>query len=350
MADEALKTSEAPAPSADPAPQAADNSAPEPVTGLGAEAAAPDPAPEAPPLDRTAEGSESPDADPEITKLGDTDDDSRKVQLQADWPDDWREKMARGDEKLMKRLERFASPDKVLNSWLAAEQKISSGEYKKEVDANASPEELAAYRQEHGIPESPDGYKLPEGHDWNEEDQRMFGKIFESMHGANATQEQINALASGYNELVQEIMSDRKQADREFIQQQEDILRARLGDDYRNKLNIYERALEHPESPIPQAIREKLQGARYEDGSQIVNDAEFATWVIEMGLDTWGEGAMRTGEAATIQTRVNEIQQIMRTDFDRYIREGLDREYSRILERQAGRRPQMGGSDYAYDD
>ena len=92
----------------------------------------------------------------------------------------------------------------------------------------------------------------------------------------------------------------RKQADREFIQQQEDILRTRLGDDYRNKLNIYERALEHPESPIPQAIREKLQGARYEDGTQIVNDAEFATWVIEMGLDTWGEGAMRTGEAATI--------------------------------------------------
>ena len=345
--DEDLKTPEAPAEGADPAPAADTQSAPEPVTGLGTEPT-PEPTPEAPPLDRTAEGSESPDAD--ITKIGDTPDDSRKVELKADWPDDWREKMAHGDEKLMKRLERFASPEKVLNSWLAAEQKISSGEYKKEVDANASPEELAAYRQEHGIPESPDGYKLPEGQEWSEEDQRMFGKVFESMHGANATQEQINALANGYNELVQDIMSERAQADREFIQSQEDILRSRLGDDYRNKLNIYERALEHPESPIPQAIREKLQGARFEDGSQIVNDAEFATWVIELGLDTWGEGAMRTGEAATIQTRVNEIQQIMRTDFDRYIREGLDQEYSRILERQSGRRPQMGGSDYAYDD
>jgi hypothetical protein len=170
------------------------------------------------------------------------------------------------------------------------------------------------------------------------------------MHKTNATQEQINALAEGYNELVQNIQAERMQADREFIQSQEDVLRARLGDDYRNKINVYQRALEHPESPIPQEIRDRLQGARFEDGSVIVNDAAFASWIIEMGLDTWGEGAMRTGEAATIQTRVSEIQNIMRNDFDRYIREGLDQEYSRILERQAGRRPQMGGSDYAYDD
>jgi len=278
---------------------------------------------------------------PEGDTLGDTDDESRKVDVPADWPDDWRSKLANGDEKLMKRLERFSSPDKILQSWLAAEQKISSGEYKAQLPEDASEEQIAEWRKSNGIPEAPDGYKLPEDHEWGEDDQAMFGRIFEKMHGTNATQEQINALASGYKELVEDMQQHRSELDRQFLQEQEDALRTKLGDEYRPQINVFRRVLEDTEGPVPQPVIQSLMNARDENGYKLINNAEVAQFLIEQGLNHYGDGALISGDAkATMSSRMDEIKQVMKTDFDRYLREGMDQEYAKLLERSQGRAQQ----------
>jgi len=324
------------APSADPAPEAATPPAqPDTTEQADTQPAAPQ--------DAAGFGLDEPTPTevPEGEVVGDTDDDSRKVEVQADWPDDWRSKLANGDEKLMKRLERFSSPDKILQSWLAAEQKISSGEYKAQLPEDASEEQIAEWRKSNGIPEAPDGYKLPEDHEWGDDDQAMFGRIFEKMHGTNATQDQINALATGYKELVDEMQAHRSDMDRQFLQENEDALRTRLGDEYRPQINVFKRVLEDPEGPVPQNVVQSLMNARDEQGNKLINNAEVAQFLIEQGLNHYGDGALISGDAkATMTSRMDEIKNVMKTDFDRYLREGMDQEYAKLLERSSGRAQQ----------
>ena len=42
----------------------------------------------------------------------------------APWPDDWRQKMAGGDEKALKRLVRYQSPQGVMKALLAADARL----------------------------------------------------------------------------------------------------------------------------------------------------------------------------------------------------------------------------------
>lgn len=82
----------------------------------------------------------------------------------GDWPEDWRSKAAGGDEKLMKFLERYNSPKAVVGALVDARKLISQG-VNRPPKADATPEEVAAWRAENGIPEKPDGYEvsLPDG-------------------------------------------------------------------------------------------------------------------------------------------------------------------------------------------
>ncbi len=76
------------------------------------------------------------------------------------WGEDWREKLAKGDEKKLKSLQRFASPEALTDSYMSAAERIRSGELKTVLPKDAKPEELAAWRKENGIPETPDKYDL----------------------------------------------------------------------------------------------------------------------------------------------------------------------------------------------
>src|SRR3546814_16344446 len=81
-------------------------------------------------LDSAAEGTEGEGAE-------------GKAPVKAIWPDDWREQMAAGDEKELKRLQRFTSPLTMRKSQHALEQQLSSGEFKTAVGPDAPPDQNA---------------------------------------------------------------------------------------------------------------------------------------------------------------------------------------------------------------
>ena len=320
-----------------------------PVTGAGADATpktTPPPAAAATP-DPKAAATAEPDKGASV--LADvTDDNGDMLGAGSDdgkgtppsWPDDWRIKMAGGDEKLAKRLERFTDPSKVTQSWLAAEQKISSGEYKKTLPENATDEQKAEWRKLQGIPEAPDKYALPkiEGMEWGEADKPLLDKFLTKMHAKDAAQGHIDGALEAYAELVKEQTVARAEGDKAYRMEQEDKLRADLGNEFRSQINVYKRVLEDPQA-LPDGIGKVLATARDADGNRLINNAAIAKFIIQIGLDKYGDGAIMTGDArVSMESREAEIKQIMKTDFDRYRREGLDKEYTKILERKAGRR------------
>lgn len=134
------------------------------------------------------------------TKTVDKTTDKASTQTQA-WPEDWREQIYGSDPKLLSRLQRYASVKDVANALVAAQNRISSGELKSALKANATAEEAAAWRLENGIPESPDKYDLTMqgGIVFGEEDKPFIESFTKAAHAANFHPEQVKAALAWYH-------------------------------------------------------------------------------------------------------------------------------------------------------
>jgi len=92
------------------------------------------------------------------------------------WGENWREEHSGGDEKTLKRLQRYTDPGAVINALTAAQNKIASGDMGAKLPENATETELADYRKATGVPETAADYdvQLPNGMVIGEEDQPTY--------------------------------------------------------------------------------------------------------------------------------------------------------------------------------
>src|SRR5258708_4539766 len=85
------------------------------------------------------------------------------------FPQSWREDLAGGDKAFRKTLDRFDSPAALAKAYKELTSRLSSGDLKatKPPPDNATPEQLAAWRAEQGLPQSAtayvDGLQLGDG-------------------------------------------------------------------------------------------------------------------------------------------------------------------------------------------
>src|SRR5258706_2296567 len=102
------------------------------------------------------------------------------------WPEDWRDQLVGNDEKLLKRMQRYASPRDVANALIAAQNRISSGELRSALKANATPEEAAAWRAQDSIPQAPEKNdpKMPNDIGFVEEDKPLDDSGLKSANAA----------------------------------------------------------------------------------------------------------------------------------------------------------------------
>ncbi|MFK7944566.1 MAG: hypothetical protein AB8B85_16855, partial [Paracoccaceae bacterium] len=167
-------------------------------------------------------------AAPDTKTLGDGGADDKPVAAPADWPEDWRTKLAGDDEKLQKRLDRMSSPADVLKSWRALEQKQSTGEMKATLPENATDEQVAEYREANGIPAEPKGYldKLPDGLVIGENDEEIVNGFLDKAHGMNADPEFVGQAIDWFYGEQERRIADLDKTDGESKRDAEETLRA----------------------------------------------------------------------------------------------------------------------------
>jgi hypothetical protein len=185
---------------------------------------------------------------------------------------DWREKMAGGDEKVLKQLGRYTTPDQVAKALIEAKHKISAGEFKKPLAADASPEDIAAWRQENGIPEAFDKYevKLSNGLVIGEEEKPFVDEFLKVAHSSNATPDQVNKMLGWYYETTDARAEEQIKADIEFKREAEESLRTEWGADYKTNLNLLNSVFD----AAPEGLKQNLMSARMADGSVLGNNPE----------------------------------------------------------------------------
>lgn len=236
------------------------------------------------------------------------------------WPDDWRANLAGNDEKLAKRLERFSTPAEILKSFRALEQKQSSGEFKRTLAADATPEEATQWRKENGIPEKPDGYelKLSQGRVIGEADKPQVDKFLQGMHAKNASPELVNSALDAYYEAQETAIAQREDADTLLKQKNEDTLRVEWGSDFRRNLNMIRGLF----AGAPDGFADKIFSARFPDGTPVGSDMDALRYFANLGRELNPAGAVVPGAGANagaaIADEIGQIEKTMRDNPDQY--------------------------------
>lgn len=227
------------------------------------------------------------------------------------WPDDWRSQLADGDEKTLKKLERYTSPKEVAKALRAAEQRISSGELKPVLPKDAKPEEIAQWRKDNGIPEKPEEYdlKFDNGLVIGEEDKPAVSEFVKAMHGTNATPEQVKAGLGAYLQWREQEVQRIAETDAEEKAATEDALRAEWGGEYRRNLAAINGLLDG----APSGVKEALMGARA-GRSAVFNNPQVVGWFAQLAREinpaaTVVPGASNPGSA--INDEISQIEALM---------------------------------------
>lgn len=250
------------------------------------------------------------------------------------WGADWRQKYAGEDEKLLKRLERYASPKAVVDALLEAQTKISKGEFAKPLPADATPEQVAAWREANGIPAKADGYfdKLPDGLVLGDEDKKIFGEFAERMHAQNVPPAVMHEVVKWYNEFSEAQMAARADLEVQTRDATAEALREEWGADYKTNLNLAMNLV----SSAPSGVKDRLLSARLGDGTPLLNDPAMMNWLVAQARElnpvvTLVPNSQNPSQG--IEAEIQQIETTMRTNRAAYNRDvQMQTRYRQLLE------------------
>lgn len=189
------------------------------------------------------------------------------------WPDDWRDRMAGGDEGFSKLLKRFASPENFAKAYTGLQKKLGTAQQAPTLGDNPSAEEVAAYRKAMGIPEAPDGYALafPEGVTPSEADTEQLGAFAKFMHDRHIPPAAVKAAFAWYNHSRALAVEAQAAAANEARIEAHIELRKEYGADLKRNLGLADELLEEfpglaglidPARPNAAVVRDLVRLAR----------------------------------------------------------------------------------------
>lgn len=274
-------------------------------------------------------------ADDGAKTLGDGGAAQKDVAAPADWPEDWRTKLAGEDEKLAKRLERMQSPQDVLKAWRSLEQKQSSGELKAVLPEGASDEEIAAYREANGIPAEPKGYldSLPSGVVIGENDQALVDSFLADAHGSNASPEFVGKAIDWFYSTQEQRVAELHKTDNEFKAGSEEALRSEWGADFDTNLMVFENFIDQ----APAGVRDHILKGRLADGSVIGNNPDFLKWIVGVARESNPSATVVPAAGAKgvegVREEIAKIEGLMRTNRSAYNKDtAMQERYKQLLE------------------
>ena len=201
-------------------------------------------------------------------------------------PKDWaaiRTEIAGGDEKLLKRLSRYSSVKDVTDALIAAQNKIASGSLKSALPADATPEQLAEWRAENGVPAKPEEYDttLPNGMVVGDLDKPVVDAFAKTAHELNMNAAQVKQTLAWYFAEQEKQIAELRQADLAFQNESIEELRSEWGSEYKLNVNLIDGLL----SQAPEGSKELLAGARLADGTPLASNPKIQRWLASLARE-----------------------------------------------------------------
>lgn len=250
----------------------------------------------------------------------------KQKQAAPDWREDWRDRFAsvagKDDrDKVLKRLGRFTSPENIFKSYLEMERRLSSGELKRQLPADASEELKAEWRKENGLPASPEEYKFEFGDGFipAEDDKPMLGEFAKTAHSLDLPPPVATKLARWYFDQQEAQRQDQFEADTKAKVGAEDALHGEWGPEYRMNMSGVANMLS---TTFGADLAKEIPFARLADGTPLGSNVEIIKGLAAIARQiNPGFGLMPTGTrdvGASIADELEAIRQVRLTDPQKY--------------------------------
>ena len=231
----------------------------------------------------------------------------------SEWPEDWRAKYAAGDDKKLKKLERYGSPQAALDALFNAQSRISSGELKAPLSPDATPEEKAAWRVDNGIPAEASGYDLTlsNGLVIGEADRPFVDEFLAVAHEGNFKQEDVSRALGSIFDKQESVVAEQAARDTETRMKTFDQLRDEFGPGYKNEVKIAYAVLD----TAPEGVRDTFLAGRLADGRLIGDSPEIIRWLNTLSRELNPIGTVVPGSgtnaAQAAESERNNLRQMM---------------------------------------
>lgn len=266
----------------------------------------------------------------------------------ADFPEDWRDKMASGDAELRKALERYKSPADVAKANRDAQVKLRSGKTISDdpmPDPEKEPDKAKEWRKARGIPDDPTGYAVPDSvkNIVTDADKPKLAEFTEHMHKNNVPASAVGPALEFYfqaDAAAREAIFEADKADKAEV---EETLRAEWGPEFKPNSTIAKRFAEEVTPGID------WFNARLPDGRQLGNIADFVKALADLGRERYGDVSFAGAEAVQRTTaRKEELETMMTNKPDEYFgNPKLRQEYEKIIEAEQKTSGKGGGSNHS---
>lgn len=251
------------------------------------------------------------------------------------WPDDWAQRISKGDDKRLQRISRYASPEALGDALIAAQNRISAGELKPALPANAKPEELAVWRKDNGIPEKPEGYdlNLGDGLVIGEKDKPIIDGFLKTAHDSNMRPDEVKATLRWYYTEVERQAQARELQDNTDRQHALDALNSEWGATFRRNVNMVQGLLDR----FPEAVRDAIKSARLGDGRGLFNDPDVMRGFAALALELNPAGTVvpsgMADPAKSVDEKIAAIEKTMRENRGAYNKdEKMQADYRLLLD------------------
>lgn len=285
----------------------------------------------------TADNTEATESGSPKTAIEDVDD--TPVSAPTDFPEEWAEKMAGGDEKRVEHLKRMGSPTAVAKALFDTQAKLTKLQQGGDPDPfpeDGEDDEKTAWRERHSIPKEPSeyipDYDLGDGVVIGDEDKPIVDKFLEAMHARNESQDTVQSVLKTYYEIQDAQAAERAQKDEEDRTTTRDTLRDEFGPEMNNRLSAAYGLIEG----FGEDVAERLLGARLPDGTALGNDPDIIKALANVSLDLNPAATVTGGSGdpmASIADRKKEIEKVMSTDREAYFKDdAMQKEYQELLD------------------
>lgn len=252
-------------------------------------------------------------------------------------PRDWRVQAVAGAgvkdvdaEKMAKHLERYTDLPNALKAGYEAANKIRQGLVSSGLPENPTPEELATYREAHGIPA--DGkyeLALAEGLALSDEDQAIMDDVYKAAHANNVPAKVLSEITNSFLAARVKTAEMIEQNDIKDERDGQAKLKQEWGRDYEPNLNACNNLLNR----LPQETLDQLLDARSPDGKKLVNNIEFVSFLADLERKVNPQATIMQNSGGAVQTRDARIQALeakMR-DRDSWFKDSAAQEELRTL-------------------
>ena len=227
--------------------------------------------------------------------------------------------MAAGDKAFLKTLDRFDSPAALAKAYKELTTKLSAGELRavRPPAADATPEQVAAWRTAHGLPENAEAYVgglvLGDGVLAGEANGPMLLSFAQAALAGNWSGEQYSQAVRWYFATQDQLLTERQRADGVFKHATARDLAREWGNDYDVNRNT---VVQFCDRHFAQDLKIDLLNARTPDGSLLANHPGFNRAILAVARTVDPRGALLPNASGAgvsgVESRIAEIEGKMR--------------------------------------